>query len=444
MGSYLLETNAESFCGVIIDTLKELRLSGQPVTPNGLHKALSQKVEYAELLMDRGSCDSSPPGAFSTDRQMGEALEPVSGDLPPFDEGKDAFTTTCIKKLKDFRLDLLDAFENKLSDERHTHTSKLRELIAQSSSLPQILGLNADILDILKATSLCVNGELEQLTDLVTEIGRNLVEMESDLVSSFSCTRDTLVNTKEFNNDLARNFEDISQTIDISRDLAELKGFVASKLTTIKAALERKRKYDDLQLKRSAEEAKKLKRRISGLKEEIGRVQEKAKFLEEETLIDPLTGAYNRRAYEKRIQEELMRFNRNMQAFSILMIDIDHFKSINDQFGHWTGDRCLVELTKLIKKTLRGTDFFARYGGEEFIAILPGTDEQGLHIVANRTREFVERTRFLCQDKEVPLTISIGGTSVRPSDGNAEELFKRVDMAMYEAKKSGRNCSVIH
>ena len=96
-----------------------------------------------------------------------------------------------------------------------------------------------------------------------------------------------------------------------------------------------------------------------------------------------------------------------------------------------------------MKKILRGTDFLARYGGEEFIAILPGTDEDGVRIVANRMRGFIDKARFLYLDQEIPLTVSIGGTTVMTSDRNIEAIFKRVDKAMYEAKSAGRNRSEI-
>ena len=125
------------------------------------------------------------------------------------------------------------------------------------------------------------------------------------------------------------------------------------------------------------------------------------------------------------------------------MIDIDQFKSINDCYGHWAGDRCLEELTKLINKILRGTDFLARYGGEEFITILSGTDQRGVRIVAERLRKLIERARFIYQNEEIPLTVSIGGTTIDASDQDIETIFKRVDTAMYEAKKKGRNRSVV-
>lgn len=431
----LLDGNAETFCGVIIDALKDLRSRGELVTPSLLHQELSKKQEYIGLLKDRGLAGSP----FERSLQSNEEIQRKQ----PAHEGNDPLSGSYIKTLQDFRLNLLSEFEDRLPREFLTLASEIRELIIKSNEVQQILGFNDNILEILRAATRRARGELEQFTSLVKEIGKDLLEMETGLMSSFSCTRESFENNKAFHNTLADNLADTTETIHISTNLIELKGFVASKLSTIKEVLEKKRKYDDLQLKKATGEVKKLRQSITGMKQEVVKVQKKAKVLEEETLLDPLTGVHNRRAYEKRIQEELARFERHEEIFSILMIDIDNFKSVNDRYGHWAGDRCLEELTKLINRILRGTDFLARYGGEEFITILPGTDQQGICIVAERLRELVERARFLYQDEEIPLTVSIGGTTVKPSDKNTETIFKRVDKAMYEAKRTGRNRSVI-
>ncbi len=434
MSTVLRGNNVEALCGIIIDTLKELRGSSQPVTSSVLHLALSTRQDYIELLTD-GGLDNFLDRSCRNDQE-------VPGKQPVHKEN-DSLLGFYIKTLQDFRLNLLSEFEDRLPGECLTLASEVRELISKSNNVPQILDLNDNILEILRAATRRTRGELELFSCLVKEIGKDLVEMESGLMSSYSCTRETFENNKAFNNILAHNLADTTETIHISTNLIELKGFVASKLSTIKAALEEKLKYDDLQLRKAASEVKKLRQSITGMKQEVVQVQKRAKDLEEESLLDPLTGVHNRRAYEKRIQDELTRFERNEEIFSILMIDIDNFKSVNDRYGHWAGDRCLEEVTKLIDKILRGTDFLARYGGEEFITILPGTDEQGIYIVAERLRELVERARFLYQDEEIPLTVSIGGTTVTSSDKNAETIFKRVDKAMYEAKNTGRNRSVI-
>jgi diguanylate cyclase (GGDEF)-like protein len=435
MDTVLLGSNVEALCGIIIDTLKELRWSSQPITSRGLHRALSTRQDYMELLTDRGLDNSS----FDGSGQSGEDVP----EKQSVHKGNDLFAGAYIKALRDFRLSLLSEFEDRLPREFLTLASEIRELIGKSDEVQQILDFNDNILEILRAATSRTRGELEQFASLMKEIGKDLVEMESGLMSSFSCTRETFENNKAFNNTLAHNLADTTETIHISTNLIELKGFVASKLSTIREALEVKRKYDDLQLRKATLEVKKLRQSITGMKQEVVQVQKRARDLEEETLLDPLTGVHNRRAYEKRIQEELARFERRREIFSMLMIDIDNFKSVNDRYGHWAGDRCLQEVTKLIEKILRGTDFLVRYGGEEFITILPGTDEQGICIVAERLRELVERARFLYQDEEIPLTVSIGGTTVMPSDETPETIFKRVDKAMYEAKRTGRNRSVI-
>jgi diguanylate cyclase len=435
MYTVLRVDHAEALCKAIIDTLVELKSSSRPITPGVLHQELIQKQVYMKFLTEIGLAKDSiaRPSESGEEIQEKKLASGTNGSLEQ----------THVKMLQDFRLNLLGAFEDNLTPELLERASEIRELIRTSNRVEQILGLNDDILDTLRAATLKVNGDIEEFTTLVKEISQDLVEIESGLMSSFLCTRETYDYNKAFNNTLTQNLGGIGESINKTTNMTELKEFVVSRLSMIKKALDQKREMDDLQLKKSAGEVSKLKRRIGSMKQEIIAIQQKASVLEEETLLDPLTGVSNRRAYEKRIQEELARFDRHKDVFSIIMIDIDYFKSVNDRYGHLVGDGCLKELTGVIKKILRGTDFLARYGGEEFVAILPGTDDHGLSIVAGRLCRLIERARFMNQNEEIPLTVSVGGTCVRPSDRTPEEIFRRVDMAMYEAKANGRNRSII-
>lgn len=175
------------------------------------------------------------------------------------------------------------------------------------------------------------------------------------------------------------------------------------------------------------------------MKEEIVRAQDRSRLLEQEILIDPLTGIYNRRAYDKRINEELQRYLRHGNLFSMLLLDVDHFKRINDRYGHTVGDTCLKEIIKRIRPILRKSDFLARFGGEEFIVFLPETDGKGAVEVAEKLRRVVEDTEFIYKAKVEKITISIGLTEVKPSGRSPDILFNRMDQAMYEAKRAGRN-----
>ena len=128
----------------------------------------------------------------------------------------------------------------------------------------------------------------------------------------------------------------------------------------------------------------------------------------------------------------------------MLLLDVDHFKNINDTYGHTIGDKCLKEIIKRIKPALRDTDFLARYGGEEFIVILPETGGEIAKEAAERMRSIVENIEFLHKKELVKITISIGVTQVMPSDETHEAIFHRTDQALYKAKNSGRNRVVLH
>jgi len=159
--------------------------------------------------------------------------------------------------------------------------------------------------------------------------------------------------------------------------------------------------------------------------------------LEYLTITDHLTGIYNRRYFQQKIEEEIKRAKRYGNALSVIMIDIDFFKKINDTHGHNVGDEVLVEYSKLIKSYLRDVDVFCRIGGEEFMIILPYATEEDAQIIAEKLRQEIETHKQI-----LALTMSFGVTQY--IKGESEEfLYKRVDSALYEAKESGRNRVVV-
>ena len=158
------------------------------------------------------------------------------------------------------------------------------------------------------------------------------------------------------------------------------------------------------------------------------------------SLLDPLTGIANRRGLQKILRKEWDESKHSGDVFSVLVIDIDNFKLINDRFGHWAGDKCLLELVKRVKLSLRGTDFLSRLGGDEFVTVLPNTDQAGAATVAETLRRSIVQTRFLYGGERVPLTISIGLSTVQTSDQNFKAVLERADNALHNTKQKGRNC----
>jgi len=154
---------------------------------------------------------------------------------------------------------------------------------------------------------------------------------------------------------------------------------------------------------------------------------------------DSLTGLYVRRYFMVKLQEEIHRAERYNKRFSVIMADLDRFKTINDTYGHDAGDRALKAISKFLQKNIRDVDAIARYGGEEFVMLIPDADKEAAFCLAERLRDELAKVEL---EDLPPVTISLG-IATYPSDGtDLEELIKRADAAMYEAKQQGRNRSV--
>jgi diguanylate cyclase (GGDEF)-like protein len=158
-------------------------------------------------------------------------------------------------------------------------------------------------------------------------------------------------------------------------------------------------------------------------------------------LQDELTGLHNRRAIHKLLEQQLALARRNGQALALLIVDIDHFKKINDDHGHLSGDLALRTMADGLRRRLRGQDIAGRWGGEEFIVILPGTDAAGACGLAENLRRSAEQARLVALDgRPIGLTISIGVHALDAASGDArDDMIAAADRALYLAKQNGRN-----
>jgi diguanylate cyclase (GGDEF)-like protein len=186
--------------------------------------------------------------------------------------------------------------------------------------------------------------------------------------------------------------------------------------------------------------------RVKSLRDELIRknqqLEEVLTKLEKIAITDPLTGLFNRRYFESVIEKEFNKTVRYKTPTSCLVIDIDYFKRINDNYGHRKGDEVLKEIARLIKDCLRKVDTIARWGGEEFVILMPGTDSQKAYVAAERIKDTIEKNSFSGINEKI--TISIGISSI-PSEyiDSAEKFIDTADNALYEAKAKGRNLIVI-
>jgi diguanylate cyclase (GGDEF)-like protein len=179
------------------------------------------------------------------------------------------------------------------------------------------------------------------------------------------------------------------------------------------------------------------------LLEVAGFALEKALLLhraEELSVTDDLTRLYNSRYLNQALRREVKRVNRGGKPLSLLFLDLDGFKQVNDSHGHLHGSRALVEAAAVIKRSSRETDVVARFGGDEFAIVLPDTDTAGALAVAARICDRIAAHRFLADEQlDIRLTVSVGVATLPPEGGSADELVRSADQAMYQVKASGKN-----
>ena len=171
-------------------------------------------------------------------------------------------------------------------------------------------------------------------------------------------------------------------------------------------------------------------------------LQQRTSELESQVQTDALTGLFNFRGFTERLEQEMERTRRLEQPTSLVMIDVDHFKQVNDTHGHDVGNQALIHIAGLLRQTLRKLDIVCRFGGEEFVLILPSTCLAPAVLVAERIRCLIEKTPLKVSREKIFMTISLGVESFAPLDTKSTaELLKSTDSYLYQAKQNGRNCT---
>lgn len=170
-----------------------------------------------------------------------------------------------------------------------------------------------------------------------------------------------------------------------------------------------------------------------------GQLQKALDELAQLSRIDGLTQVYNRRHWQESLQQEYAKARRHDKKLSLIMLDLDYFKLLNDNYGHQCGDMVLIEVSALISSLLRAEDLFGRYGGEEFAIILPETNLLGAKGLAQRICDSIAKTPLNYNDEVIKVTVSLGVAQLSSEEANYEELITQSDNALYQAKASGRN-----
>jgi diguanylate cyclase (GGDEF)-like protein len=280
--------------------------------------------------------------------------------------------------------------------------------------------------------------EFRQTQKLIININKALEDVHKAILNSLKRSKSYDRELSKLNEQIETQIAELSTDVSEAKTVKELQQLVSNKLEAITESIKQR---DDIELKRSTE----LDQSLSALEKKLTKMEERTNFyrnkwIEEKSRseTDALTNLPNRGAYDKRIDEEIHRWTRHKSPLTLAVIDIDHFKKINDTYGHTVGDKTLKIVAKTLKNSLRTSDYLARYGGEEFVCILVDTDFEESKQPLEKVRKSIESLPFIIKSKRINMTVSIGATLIKETD-DIHSLFDRADKALYQAKSTGRN-----
>ncbi|MDQ2640124.1 MAG: diguanylate cyclase [Pseudomonadota bacterium] len=233
----------------------------------------------------------------------------------------------------------------------------------------------------------------------------------------------------------------MGESVERGTDLDAMRRQLRERVEAIGRHLQGYRQREAERARQSRERTEDMRMRMDQMESEARRLQERLSSEKRLALLDPVTRIPNRLAWDHRFAAECERFKRFRQPICVAAWDIDHFKSVNDGFGHRAGDRVLAVVAETLAGSIRASDFVARYGGEEFAMLLPGTRLDDAMKLAEKVRLAVAEIGFHFRGQPVRVTIAGGITEMRTDDAG-ESVFERADKALYEAKERGRNCVV--
>ena len=335
--------------------------------------------------------------------------------------------------------DVINSLRSTLDQRYHTKLDAILSLINTAEDTGDISEIRESVFSLIFVYISETNQDREKVNAFVREVVGKILDIESRLSVSYQQTDDMVESTREFESALSSEVNDLRQNLDVVSSLEDLKMQVSRHLAAIEAALEQKQARDKAIRDMAKKNRHAFKTGFTQLKQELAEATQYSEELEKKLNQDQLTGAFNRRAYDKRIEEEMERFLRYHSTFSLMVIDADKFKQINDNYGHAIGDRCLKEIIKRAIPLLRKNDMLARYGGEEFAVIMPETGIDGACEAAEKIRQTIEKIEFIYKKEKVRVTVSIGVTEVKEGDRHSRQVFERADIAVYKAKENGRN-----
>ncbi len=351
-----------------------------------------------------------------------------------------ATTQVCALMISEVLLQLVDSVSLPISvtariDKIKQGLEKGLDAGAWGSMLEEVVDMAADI-------RLKINTERQDTEVFLQQVTTRLQDLDGFMLGSKERREISRERGEMLNDAVKMEMQEIESSVQEAREIRVLQEQIQKRLNAIEQHFSSFHEGELIHHGQEDELVKRLSERLTELEAETHTLREKIQTEREQALQDALTGVPNRLAYDGRIKEELERWRRFKNPLSLVMIDIDHFKRINDNYGHAAGDKALKVIAKLLAQKTRKTDYLARYGGEEFVLIMPGVSAETAKLTVDKLRVFVESSGFHFKGEPVTITVSCGISDFCEGD-SSENVFERADKALYQAKNAGRNQVVV-
>lgn len=265
-----------------------------------------------------------------------------------------------------------------------------------------------------------------------------LESFQSSLQAASEDHADNLSASRKMDTQIREQVDGLQSSVKEADDLEGLKQVLENHLEGLLGTMDHHRQQRDQREQEVSTRLKSLADRVALMEQDAQVVRENLEEQRQKALIDPLTGLPNRAAWSERLEHEVAQWQQHGNSLLLAMLDLDHFKRINDNYGHLAGDRVLKLIASVLRKRLRGSDFIARFGGEEFVLLAPDTSMATGAKLAEALRLAIEACPFHFKGEPVTVTVSIGLTAFKAGE-HGDSVLKRADQALYRAKNAGRN-----
>ena len=331
---------------------------------------------------------------------------------------------------------LLGLLDDLTLPERHRPQAEaMRDRLEHGLNWYELLPILDDLAVLMLAITDSGQHEFEVY---LKQLNERLESFQSNLQAASDGHADNHSAARAMDTQIREQVDGLQSSVQEAADLDDLKQVLESHLEGLLGTMDHHQKQRDEREQEVAARLQSLAERVLSMEQEAQGYREHLEEQRQKALIDPLTGLPNRAAWSERLEHEIGQWQQHGNTLMLAMLDLDHFKRINDNYGHLAGDKVLKIIAGVLRKRLRSNDFIARFGGEEFVLLMPNTTAAVGAGLAETLRAAIEACPFHFKGERVTITVSIG-ISVFKHAERSEQVLKRADQALYRAKDAGRN-----